>query len=70
MITGIEEFRDEWDHPDLREEINIRILYPLQEFEDWLKSEINRCSMNHEYQAVHELEAVLSRFRQEAKRDA
>lgn len=55
MIKGIEEFRDEWDNPDLREEINIRILYPLQEFEDWLKSEINRCSMNHEYQAVHEL---------------
>ena len=65
MIKQIETWRDDWDDPALKEEINAIIIYPLQSFEDWLKMEIQRHGINSEYQAMYTLEEVLSRFRQE-----
>lgn len=66
ILTKIQTFRDEWSDPDLKAEIDMRIIAPVAEilaFEDWLLAETQRTEMQAEYQAANALGNALSEFR-------
>ena len=63
-LDKIRAFRDDWEEQELREEIDEIILNPLQDFEDFLISEIKRHEMNKEYHEMYATESILAKFRE------
>lgn len=62
-FEDIKEFRDCWYDQDLKDEIDRRILHPLEDFEKFLEKEIDLLEINSQFEAMR-VKIILAEFRE------
>lgn len=62
-FDDIKEFRNDWEDQDLKDEIDRRILHPLEDFEKFLENEIGSLEVNSQFEAMR-VRIILAEFRE------
>lgn len=62
-FEDIKEFRNDWEDQDLKDEIDRRILHPLEDFEKFLENEIDSLEVNSQFEAMR-VRIILAEFRE------
>ena len=62
-FDDIKEFRNDWHDQDLKDEIDHRILHPLEDFEKFLETEIDSLGVNSQFEAMR-VKIILAEFRE------